>query len=241
MERDPARDSLREQLGRKGVSLAAGSLAIGRNRTYLQQYLARGVPRVLCHRDSEALGKLLDCDPATLRRTELPALRPWKRKRRRSAAPGAGLATVPEAEIAAAAGAAAFEEAFIFEKARWQMPEVMVRHEACAEPEALLIVRVRGNAMEPEMRDGDRIVVDTARRAPATGELFVLWDGSALAVKRVEAVRGPGAPRLGTFAVRKRPARAGRNARTGEAVSIPASTVPSFKAAKVLRDAVNGG
>ena len=199
------------------------------------------MPRVLCHRDSEALGKLLDCDPATLRRTELPALRPWKRKRRRPAAPGAGLATVPEAEIAAAAGAAAFEEAFIFEKARWQMPEVMVRHEAGAEPEAFLIVRVRGNAMEPEMRDGDRIVVDTARRAPATGELFVLWDGSALAVKRVEAVRGPGAPRLGTFAVRKRPARAGRNARTGEAVSIPASTVPSFKAAKVLRDAVNGG
>lgn len=31
------------------------------------------------------------------------------------------------------------------------------------------------------------------------------------------------------------------NSRTGEAVSIPASTVPSFKAAKALRDAVNGG
>ena len=200
MERDPARDSLREQLRRKGVSLAAASLAIGRNRAYLQQYLGRGMPRVLSHRDSEALGRLLDCDPATLRRTELPALRPWKRKRKRkrkqAAAPEAGLASVPEAEIEAAAGAAAFDEAFIFEQARWQMPEVMVRHEAGTEPEALLIVRVRGNAMEPEMRDGDRIVVDTARRAPATGELFVFWDGSALAVKRVEAVRGPGAPRL---------------------------------------------
>ena len=34
---------------------------------------------------------------------------------------------------------------------------------------------------------------------------------------------------------------AGMNSRTGEAVSIPASTVPSFKAAKALRDAVNGG
>ena len=45
----------------------------------------------------------------------------------------------------------------------------------------------------------------------------------------------------GTFEVKNRPARPRRNPRTGEAVSIPASTVPPFKAAKSLRDAVNGG
>ena len=44
-----------------------------------------------------------------------------------------------------------------------------------------------------------------------------------------------------TFGTRSRPARTGRNPRTGEAVSIPASTLPTFKAGKTLKDAVNGG
>ncbi|MDE0053772.1 MAG: HU family DNA-binding protein [Gammaproteobacteria bacterium] len=45
---------------------------------------------------------------------------------------------------------------------------------------------------------------------------------------------------FGKFANRSRPARQGRNPQTGEPVAIAASTVPSFKAAKALRDAVNG-
>ena len=43
---------------------------------------------------------------------------------------------------------------------------------------------------------------------------------------------------FGTFGARSRPARTGRNPRTGEAVSIAASTLPTFKAGKALRDAV---
>ena len=50
--------------------------------------------------------------------------------------------------------------------------------------------------MPPEMSAGDRIVVDTARRIPATGEMAVLWDGNGLVVKRIETVREPGPPRL---------------------------------------------
>ena len=41
---------------------------------------------------------------------------------------------------------------------------------------------------------------------------------------------------FGTFAARTRPARTGRNPRTGEAISISASKPPSFKAGKALRD-----
>ena len=44
---------------------------------------------------------------------------------------------------------------------------------------------------------------------------------------------------FGTFDVRDRPARTGRNPRTGEAVSIAASTAPTFKAARGLKQAVN--
>ena len=44
---------------------------------------------------------------------------------------------------------------------------------------------------------------------------------------------------FGTFVVRKRAARTGRNPRTGDTIKIKASKNPSFKAGKALKDAVN--
>ncbi|MDY4696315.1 HU family DNA-binding protein [Selenomonas montiformis] len=44
---------------------------------------------------------------------------------------------------------------------------------------------------------------------------------------------------FGTFEVKKRAARKGRNPRTGQDIEIPASSSPSFKAGKALKDAVN--
>lgn len=43
---------------------------------------------------------------------------------------------------------------------------------------------------------------------------------------------------FGTFEVRKRAARKGRNPRSGEEIEIAASTVPVFRAGKLLKDAV---
>ena len=43
---------------------------------------------------------------------------------------------------------------------------------------------------------------------------------------------------LGTFEVRERAARQGRNPATGEVVEIAAKRVPTFKPAKALKDAV---
>lgn len=45
---------------------------------------------------------------------------------------------------------------------------------------------------------------------------------------------------FGTFEVRDREARKGRNPQTGEEIEIPATKVPAFKAGKALKDAVNG-
>ena len=44
---------------------------------------------------------------------------------------------------------------------------------------------------------------------------------------------------FGTFEVRDRAARTGRNPRTGESIQIKASKNPAFKAGKALKDAVN--
>ena len=44
---------------------------------------------------------------------------------------------------------------------------------------------------------------------------------------------------FGTFEVGKRAARTGKNPQTGEAIKIPASAAPKFKAGKALKDLVN--
>ncbi len=44
---------------------------------------------------------------------------------------------------------------------------------------------------------------------------------------------------FGTFSVAQRAATQGRNPRTGEAIKIPASKQPKFKAGKALKDSVN--
>ena len=44
---------------------------------------------------------------------------------------------------------------------------------------------------------------------------------------------------FGTFTVKHRAARSGRNPRTGETIKIAASNVPGFRAGKALKDAVN--
>lgn len=45
---------------------------------------------------------------------------------------------------------------------------------------------------------------------------------------------------FGTFETKQRGERTGKNPRTGEAVKIPATTVPSFKPGKSLKEAVDG-
>lgn len=44
---------------------------------------------------------------------------------------------------------------------------------------------------------------------------------------------------FGTFVVKERAARTGRNPQTGKPIEIAAAKIPSFKAGKALKDAVN--
>jgi len=54
-------------------------------------------------------------------------------------------------------------------------------------------------------------------------------------LKRGEEVSIAG---LGIFSTKMRPARQGRNPRTGETIQVPAMRTPKFRAAKALKDAV---
>ncbi len=77
-----------------------------------------------------------------------------------------------------------------------------------------------------------------AGRSAAGEAVDAAFAAIAEALARGEDVRIAG---FGTFGTRIRPARTGRNPRTGESLNIAASTAPTFKPGKPLKDAVNGG
>jgi DNA-binding protein HU-beta len=72
-------------------------------------------------------------------------------------------------------------------------------------------------------------------RAAAGRALDALTDAVAVALKKGESVSLIG---FGTFSVKERAARTGRNPQTGATIEIAASKTPSFKAGKALKDAV---
>ena len=87
------------------------------------------------------------------------------------------------------------------------------------------------------------IVARVARRMglnkfSAEGAVDTVLEAIAESLAKEEDVRIAG---FGTFRTRSRAARAGRNPATGESVRIPASKIPSFKAAKGFREAVKRG
>lgn len=91
------------------------------------------------------------------------------------------------------------------------------------------------NKAEVAERLAERTGMSKAVAREAVDSVFAVI-GEALADGEEVRIAG-----FGTFGTRNRPARAGRNPRTGEPVPISASTSPTFKAGKTLKDAVNAG
>ncbi len=73
-------------------------------------------------------------------------------------------------------------------------------------------------------------------KADTTRIIDAVFDGITGYLKRGDEVSIAG---FGTFKVKHRAARKGRNPKTGEEIDIAAANVPSFKAGKGLKDAVN--
>ena len=73
-------------------------------------------------------------------------------------------------------------------------------------------------------------------KADAGRAVDALVNAITVALKKGQQVSVVG---FGTFSVKHRSARSGRNPRTGETIRISASNVPGFKAGKALKDAVN--
>ena len=73
-------------------------------------------------------------------------------------------------------------------------------------------------------------------KAAAARALDAMVDTVTDSLKKGESVSLVG---FGTFQVKERAARTGRNPQTGQPIEISAAKVPSFKAGKALKDSVN--
>jgi len=73
-------------------------------------------------------------------------------------------------------------------------------------------------------------------KAAASRALDAMVESVTESLKQGDSVSLVG---FGTFSVKERAARTGRNPQTGEPIQISAAKVPGFKAGKALKDAVN--
>lgn len=167
----------------RGVSLSALSGLIGRNATYLQQFVRKGSPRKLEENDRRKLAAFLGVAEGELGAPEdisqnniksmdgkLPINHDWL--------------DIPRLGIDASAGPGTFSAgmeqpigAFRF-SARWLRGQGL-------EPAMLSAIQVAGDSMEPLLRDGDEILVDRSPR-PLRDGIHVVRVGEALLVKRVQ-------------------------------------------------------
>ena len=163
-----------------GASLSGLSELIGRNSTYLQQFIRKGSPRKLEENDRRTLAQFFGIDESELGAPEdNSSLIAGKGARRE-------WIDVPRLALGASAGPGllAGEElpigAFRF-GARWL-------REQGFDPAQLSAIRVEGDSMEGTLRDGDEILVDRTPRGLRDG-IHVVRVGEALLVKRLATGR----------------------------------------------------
>ena len=168
-----ARETLNALAQERGVSLAGLSRMIGRNASYLQQYITKGSPRKLEEEDRRKLAQFFEVPE-----TELGA------PEENSYADAGEWAEVPRraVDVSAGPGAVAAQDssfdAFRFSR-RWL-------REQGFESGHLSALRVAGDSMEPLLRDGDEVLVDERPR-PFRDGIYVVRLDERLLVKRVAA------------------------------------------------------
>ena len=176
---DP-RERLTELAASRHTSLAALSRMIGRNSSYLQQFVTKGSPRKLEEKDRRKLADFFAVSEAELGAPE------------DRGEPRGDFVDIPRLPLEASAGpgsTAAQEipfDSFRFSR-RWLREQGL-------EPGQLSAIRVMGDSMDPLLRDGDEILVDRTPRAFREG-VHVVRLGEALHVKLLQAVP-PGRLRL---------------------------------------------
>ncbi|WP_043603768.1 LexA family transcriptional regulator [Novosphingobium sp. Rr 2-17] len=179
MESPDPRERLLQLAERRGASLSALSRLVGKNPSYLQQFVRKGSPRKLEEQDRATLARFFGVDEEQLGKSKDissasndPAPQTWIDVPRLMQGVSAGHGAMGEGEHAF--------DAVRF-SARWLRSMGL-------EPRMLSAITVQGDSMEPTLRDGDEILVDRSLRPPRDGIHVVRLD-DILLVKRLDMGR----------------------------------------------------
>lgn len=181
-----ARQRLLELSEEKRASLSGLSELIGRNPSYLQQFIRKGSPRKLEEQDRRKLAQFFGVDEGELGAPEDISYVKTPNRGRKSGE----WVDVPRLDVGASAGPGALPQAegafdaFRFSR-RWLSEQGL-------DGAQLSAITVEGDSMEPLLRDGDEILVDRAPR-PFRDGVHVVRLGDSLMVKRIAST---GAGRL---------------------------------------------
>jgi len=188
MKQDETRANLLRLSADRGVSLAALSAIIGRNPSYLQQFVRKGSPRKLEEGDRRTLARFFGVEEALLseENSEEISFAPQHKSAR------SDWVDVPRLALDASAGPGALAGA--------EQPFGALRFSQSwlrgmgLDPARLTTIAVAGDSMVPTLNDGDEILVDQSRQIPRDG-IHVVRVGDVLLVKRIDMGR-PGRVRL---------------------------------------------
>jgi hypothetical protein len=182
------------------ATLKSLSLELGRNETYLHQFVWYNSPQKLDEDDRVRLAALLKVDQQTLRAPHhlgnMPDLPPGfgeEATARQTPAPAATAPVVMELGVRASSGGGA-EVSDEPELGGWSFPELWLRTELRASVSELRIITIDGDSMEGVLRSGDKVIVHVGRTEPSPPGVFILFDGIGLVAKRLEYIEGSDPP-----------------------------------------------
>ena len=159
----------------RGTDYTAMSRLLGRNAAYIQQFIRRGSPRKLDEDDRRKLARFFGVDETVLGGLVAPGRDPLRR--------------IAWLDVAASAGPGG--EAIDEAPQGWFAFEPRYLRRLSASPDALNFVRVQGDSMEPTLKAGDDILVDSSDAADRLRDgIYVLRIDDALNVKRLAVAPG---------------------------------------------------
>lgn len=168
------REVLKQLCAERGEDFAGLSRLIGRNTTYIQQFIKRGVPKKLNETNRSILARYFDIPESMLGGPEGV-----------DDADRARLVTVMQSAVRASAGPGAIPRSeqtrpyFAFDE-RW------LRRLTAAPAKQLSVIRVEGDSMSPTLDDGDDILIDRDDCSDRLRDgLYVVRVDDALVVKRL--------------------------------------------------------
>lgn len=181
MDSQNVRQTLDLLIRTHGDDYASLSRLLGRNPTYIQQFIKRGVPRRLSEQDRKRLARHFNIAERELGAPgDVGAFSPSSES---AGAEADEFVLIPYYDVRASAGPGSLApdheaRSSLAFQARW------ARGVAVGGLDALSVIQVEGDSMYPTLSDGDHILVDTSDRRVRDG-IYVLRTDDSLHVKRL--------------------------------------------------------